>query len=156
PRPRGRLPEGDGHRPQAPLRDRARPRGGPPPGPGLRAHRGAPGLDRHAGGPRPLGAPSALAPREEAPAPAIVTIDRMPATPRHRSVACRVGGVVVGGGAPIVVQSMTNTDTEDSASTAAQVIELARAGSELVRITVNTKKAAAQVAEIARRVRGEG
>jgi (E)-4-hydroxy-3-methylbut-2-enyl-diphosphate synthase len=64
--------------------------------------------------------------------------------------------VTVGGSAPIVVQSMTNTDTEDALSTAKQVVELARAGSELVRITVNTKKAAAQVGEIVRRVRGEG
>jgi (E)-4-hydroxy-3-methylbut-2-enyl-diphosphate synthase len=78
------------------------------------------------------------------------------ATPRHRTLACRVGDVVVGGGHPIVVQSMTNTDTEDAAATAKQVVELARAGSELVRITVNTKKAAAQVANIVRRVRDEG
>ena len=59
-----------------------------------------------------------------------------------------VGGVVIGGGAPIVVQSVTNTDTEDAAATARQVAELARAGSELVRITVNTPQAAAQVAPI--------
>jgi len=59
-----------------------------------------------------------------------------------------VGGVVIGGGAPVVVQSMTNTDTEDAAATARQVAELARAGSELVRITVNTPEAAAQVAPI--------
>jgi len=59
-----------------------------------------------------------------------------------------VGGVVIGGGAPVVVQSMTNTDTEDAAATARQVAELARAGSELVRITVNTPQAAAQVAPI--------
>src|SRR5205823_6035562 len=77
-------------------------------------------------------------------------------TQRHRTLTCRVGAVLVGGGHPIVVQSMTNTDTEDAAATAKQVVELARAGSELVRITVNTKKAASQVEEIARRVRGEG
>jgi (E)-4-hydroxy-3-methylbut-2-enyl-diphosphate synthase len=62
----------------------------------------------------------------------------------------------VGGDHPIVVQSMTNTDTEDATGTAKQVVELARAGSELVRITVNTRNAAAQVGEIVRRVRGEG
>ncbi|KAB2879812.1 MAG: 4-hydroxy-3-methylbut-2-en-1-yl diphosphate synthase, partial [Pseudorhodoplanes sp.] len=56
--------------------------------------------------------------------------------PRHRSVAVNVGGVTVGGGAPIVVQSMTNTDTADVEATARQVAALARAGSELVRITV--------------------
>jgi (E)-4-hydroxy-3-methylbut-2-enyl-diphosphate synthase len=64
------------------------------------------------------------------------------------SVAARVGGVRVGGGAPIVVQSMTNTDTADIASTVAQVKALARAGSELVRITVNSDEAAAAVPHI--------
>ena len=65
--------------------------------------------------------------------------------PRRKSIAVPVGGVQVGGGAPIVVQSMTNTDTADADSTALQVKALARAGSELVRITVNTAEAAAQV-----------
>ena len=69
---------------------------------------------------------------------------------------CRVGGVPVGGAHPVVVQSMTNTDTQDPASTAAQVRLLAEAGSELVRITVNTREAAAAVPEIVRRVRDEG
>ena len=59
-----------------------------------------------------------------------------------------VGNVKVGGGAPIVVQSMTNTDTADIASTVNQIIELSTAGSELVRITVNTEEAAKAVAEI--------
>ena len=59
-----------------------------------------------------------------------------------------VGNVKVGGGAPIVVQSMTNTDTADAAGTAKQIMELADAGSELVRITVNTDEAAAAVPEI--------
>ena len=59
-----------------------------------------------------------------------------------------MGDVRIGGGAPIVVQSMTNTDTEDAAATARQVEALARAGSELVRITVNTPEAAAQVPRI--------
>src|ERR1041385_8590824 len=59
-----------------------------------------------------------------------------------------VGEVLIGGDAPIVVQSMTNTDTADAASTARQVEQLARAGSELVRITVNSPEAAAQVPHI--------
>ncbi|MFZ0094554.1 MAG: flavodoxin-dependent (E)-4-hydroxy-3-methylbut-2-enyl-diphosphate synthase, partial [Pseudolabrys sp.] len=62
---------------------------------------------------------------------------------RHRSVGVDVGGVVVGGGAPIVVQSMTNTDTADVEATARQVAALAAAGSELVRITVDRDEAAA-------------
>ena len=68
--------------------------------------------------------------------------------PRRRSRAVRVGQVVIGGEAPIVVQSMTNTDTADAARTVAQVAQLAQAGSELVRITVNTAEAAAQVSAI--------
>ena len=74
------------------------------------------------------------------------------AAPRRPSVGVRIGKVTVGGGAPIVVQSMTNTDTEDPASTAKQIAELARAGSELVRITVNTPAAAAAVPRIAERL----
>jgi (E)-4-hydroxy-3-methylbut-2-enyl-diphosphate synthase len=72
---------------------------------------------------------------------------------RRHAHACSIGGVVVGGGAPVVVQSMTNTDTADAPATAAQVAELAEAGSELVRITVNNRASAARVAEIAARVR---
>jgi (E)-4-hydroxy-3-methylbut-2-enyl-diphosphate synthase len=67
---------------------------------------------------------------------------------RRLSRQVSVGGVRIGGGAPIVVQSMTNTDTEDAAATARQVEALARAGSELVRITVNTPEAAVQVPRI--------
>src|SRR2546422_565681 len=67
---------------------------------------------------------------------------------RHKSVAVNVGVVVVGGGAPIVVQSMTNTDTADAEATARQVAALARAGSELVRITVDRDEAAAAVPHI--------
>ncbi len=63
---------------------------------------------------------------------------------------------MVGGGAPVVVQSMTNTDTADVLGTARQCVELARAGSELVRITVNVPEAAAAVPEIKRRMLGEG
>ena len=74
---------------------------------------------------------------------------------RRRSVTCTIGGVRVGGDAPVVVQSMTNTDTADAVATARQVAELARAGSELVRITVNNRAAAARVAEIRDRVRDE-
>src|SRR5579862_1180113 len=67
---------------------------------------------------------------------------------RRKSVAVNVGGVKVGGTNPIVVQSMTNTDTADVASTVNQVMALARAGSELVRVTVNTEQAAAAVPKI--------
>ena len=74
------------------------------------------------------------------------------AAPRRSSVSVVVGGVHVGGGAPIVVQSMTNTDTADVVATARQVAELARAGSELVRITVNTPEAAAAVPRICERL----
>ena len=76
--------------------------------------------------------------------------------PRRVSVQVLVGKVAIGGGAPIVVQSMTNTDTVDAAATARQVAELARAGSELVRITVNTPEAAAQVAPIRERLDAMG
>ena len=75
---------------------------------------------------------------------------------RHETVGVRVGSVLVGGGAPIVVQSMANTDTADPVSTSRQLIELARAGSELVRITVNLPEAAAAVPEIKRRMLDEG
>jgi (E)-4-hydroxy-3-methylbut-2-enyl-diphosphate synthase len=67
---------------------------------------------------------------------------------RHRTIPVRVGGVTLGGGAPIVVQSMTNTDTADVAATVAQVAALARAGSELVRVTVDREEAAAAVPHI--------
>ena len=63
-----------------------------------------------------------------------------------------VGGVAIGGGAPVAIQSMTNTDTVDVLATARQVAELARAGSELVRITVNTREAAGAVPEIRERL----
>jgi (E)-4-hydroxy-3-methylbut-2-enyl-diphosphate synthase len=71
---------------------------------------------------------------------------------RHKTVAVDVGGVAVGGGAPIVVQSMTNTDTADVEGTARQVAALARAGSELVRITVDRPEAAAAVPRIKERL----
>jgi (E)-4-hydroxy-3-methylbut-2-enyl-diphosphate synthase len=67
---------------------------------------------------------------------------------RHQTVAVNVGDVKIGGQAPIVVQSMTNTDTSDADSTARQIQQLAAAGSELVRITVDTEAAASQVANI--------
>src|SRR5437763_11562953 len=71
---------------------------------------------------------------------------------RRRSVAVDVGGVTVGGDAPIAVQSMTNTDTADVEATARQVAALARAGSELVRITVDRDEAAAAVPHIKERL----
>jgi (E)-4-hydroxy-3-methylbut-2-enyl-diphosphate synthase len=74
----------------------------------------------------------------------------------HRTVGVRVGGVQVGGGAPVVVQSMTMTDTADARATAQQCIELAEAGSEMVRVTVNVPEAAAAVPEIKQRMRDAG
>src|SRR5689334_6928341 len=74
---------------------------------------------------------------------------RMAAKPRRATPAVDIAGVMVGGNHPIVVQSMTNTDTEDVTSTVNQVMALARAGSELVRVTVNTEQAAAAVPKIA-------
>ncbi|TIT27572.1 MAG: 4-hydroxy-3-methylbut-2-en-1-yl diphosphate synthase, partial [Mesorhizobium sp.] len=68
--------------------------------------------------------------------------------PRRTSVGVSVGGVVVGGGAPVVVQSMTNTDTADIDQTVAQVAALHRAGSEIVRITVDRDESAAAVPAI--------
>jgi (E)-4-hydroxy-3-methylbut-2-enyl-diphosphate synthase len=75
---------------------------------------------------------------------------------RHKSTQVMVGDVAVGGGAPIVVQSMTNTDTADVAGTVAQIAALARAGSELVRITVDRDEAAAAVPHIRDALRKRG
>src|SRR3954467_717124 len=75
---------------------------------------------------------------------------------RRQTVTAWVGGVPVGSGMPVVVQSMTNTDTADAVSTAAQVSALARAGSQLVRVTVNNDGAAAAVPEIVQRVADAG
>jgi (E)-4-hydroxy-3-methylbut-2-enyl-diphosphate synthase len=74
----------------------------------------------------------------------------------HKTVGVKVGRVQVGGGAPIVVQSMTMTDTADAQATAAQCIELAEAGSEMVRVTVNLPQAAAAVPEIRQRMLDAG
>jgi len=82
--------------------------------------------------------------------------DPMPLPERRRSVPVRVGHVVIGGDAPVVVQSMTNTDTADVESTFRQVRELARAGSEIVRVTVNTDEAAAAVPRIVARLGAAG
>lgn len=68
--------------------------------------------------------------------------------PRRHSIGVNVGGVLLGGNAPIVIQSMTNTDTANAVATVKQVQQLAEAGSELVRITVNTEEAASQVGRI--------
>ena len=75
---------------------------------------------------------------------------------RHRTIAVRVRNVVIGGGAPIVVQSMTNTDTADVEATVRQVAELHQAGSEIVRVTVNTAEAAAAVPHIRERLDAQG
>lgn len=73
-------------------------------------------------------------------------------TPRHQTLTVDIGGVKVGGGHPIVVQSMTNTDTADASGTAAQIAALARAGSEIVRITVDRDEAAKAVPHIRERL----
>ena len=79
-----------------------------------------------------------------------------PMLPRRTTIPVRVRNVTVGGGHPVVVQSMTNTDTADAAGTAQQVLDLFRAGSEIVRITVNNKEAAAAVPEIRARLDDAG
>jgi (E)-4-hydroxy-3-methylbut-2-enyl-diphosphate synthase len=71
---------------------------------------------------------------------------------RHKTIPVQVGNITIGGNNPIVIQSMTNTDTADVLSTVVQVAELAKAGSELVRITVNNRESAAAVAEIRERL----
>jgi (E)-4-hydroxy-3-methylbut-2-enyl-diphosphate synthase len=75
---------------------------------------------------------------------------------RHKTTQVMVGNVTVGGGAPIVVQSMTNTDTADVSGTVAQIAALSRAGSELVRITVDRDEAAAAVPHIRDGLRKRG
>src|SRR4026207_767599 len=74
----------------------------------------------------------------------------------HKTAGVKVGHVQVGGGAPVVVQSMTMTDTADARGTAQQCIELAEAGSEMVRVTVNVPEAAQAVPEIEQRMLGAG
>src|SRR5437870_10213943 len=82
---------------------------------------------------------------------------RMPASARlHKPIGVRVGRVLVGGGAPVAVQSMTMTDTADARATAQQCIELAEAGSDMVRVTVNTPEAATAVPEIKQRMLDAG
>src|SRR5437868_1289424 len=75
---------------------------------------------------------------------------------RRQTATTWIGPVPIGSAFPIVVQSMTNTDTADATATAAQVMALAAAGSQIVRITVNNEEAAAAVPEIVRRVRDGG
>jgi (E)-4-hydroxy-3-methylbut-2-enyl-diphosphate synthase len=74
----------------------------------------------------------------------------------HKTIGVRVGGIQVGGGAPVIVQSMTMTDTADAVATARQVVELWEAGSEMVRVTVNVPDAAAAVPEIKQRMLDAG
>ena len=80
----------------------------------------------------------------------------MESSARRRTIPVNIGGVVVGGSAPVVVQSMTNTDTADIESTVTQVAALARAGSELVRVTVDRDEAAAAVPHIRDRLDARG
>ena len=86
----------------------------------------------------------------------LVTFQTVTFLPRRQTATAWIGNVPVGSAYPIVVQSMTNTDTADAAATAAQVVALARAGSQLVRVTVNNEDAANAVPEIVRRVADEG
>src|SRR6056297_1655130 len=79
-----------------------------------------------------------------------------PFLPRRQSIPVQVGNVTVGGDAPVVVQSMTNTDTADEVATAIQIAELAASGSEIVRITVNTLEAAQAVPGIKARLKHMG
>src|SRR5258708_13074056 len=80
----------------------------------------------------------------------------MPPIQRRKSVTCAIGPVRVGSDAPVVVQSMTNTDTADIPGTVEQVASLARAGSELVRVTVNNEDAAAAVPYIVEQLDNPG
>src|SRR5690606_28658179 len=116
-----RFPRGNRHR-QGRNRE-AQCRGG-----GLARHQGAP---LRAQGNRPISAPNEVL--------------SMSIAARRHSGGVDIGGVMVGGGAPVVVQSMTNTDTADIDATVRQVMQLSRAGSELVRITVDRDEAAAAV-----------
>lgn len=75
-----------------------------------------------------------------------------PYRPRRSSLAVNVDGIIIGGGAPVAVQAMTDTDTSDAAATAKQCADLARAGAEMIRITVNTPAAARKVSEIRTRL----
>src|SRR5260370_2109015 len=80
----------------------------------------------------------------------------MPEIQRRRAVTVNIGGICVGSDAPVVVQSMTNTDTADVESTVQQIAALARAGSEMVRITVNNAAAAKAVPAIVEGIRAKG
>lgn len=80
----------------------------------------------------------------------------LPEIKRHKTIPVKVGNVTVGGGAPVVVQSMTNTDTADAKATFAQVKALYKAGSEIVRVTVNTEEAARAVPKIREMLDKEG
>ena len=80
----------------------------------------------------------------------------MPQIQRRRAVSVKIGSVVVGSDAPVVVQSMTNTDTADVESTVQQIAALARSGSELVRVTVNNEAAAKAVPYIVDGIRAKG
>src|SRR5690242_4214732 len=85
-----------------------------------------------------------------------VKLNAMATIQRRKSVTANIGGVRVGGDAPVIVQSMTNTDTADVAATVQQVAQLARAGSELVRVTVNNDAAAKAVSGIVEGLEKQG
>lgn len=94
--------------------------------------------------------------REAVDAAQSATLPAYALIPRRETVSVNVGGVMIGSRHPVVVQSMTNTHTADAEATALQVAQLARAGSELVRVTVNTPEAAAALPEIAARLADQG
>src|SRR6185295_10647266 len=101
-----------------------------------------------------LGGVSVTLPFSLLPLPALFVF--MPEITRRQTVTTLVGGVPVGSCHPIVVQSMTNTDTADVAGTVKQVAALARAGSELVRVTVNTDEAAAAIPPVVEQLEAQG
>src|SRR5262249_15497627 len=143
------------HLPHAPVRRRRRPpRARRPHHARLRAGRGASSGRSRAGEPATLTQAAQSGPSlEQSRSPIMAEAGPQE---RHRSVPVDVGGVRVGGGAPIVVQSMTNTDTADVEGTARQVAALARAGSEIVRVTVDRDEAAAAVPHIKERLLAMG
>src|SRR5207344_872679 len=95
-------------------------------------------------------------PRDTRVGIAAMSATRRAEVTRRSTRQVTIGNIAVGGGAAVVVQSMTNTDTADAEATIRQVAELAEAGSELVRVTVNSPEAAAQVARIKERLLAMG
>src|SRR3954468_1476654 len=97
-----------------------------------------------------------IAPLAPLPCASEAVADVFGPAPRRATRQVRIGNILVGGDAPVAVQSMTNTDTADIAGTTRQVADLWRAGSEMVRVTVNTPEAAAAVPRIVEKLRMMG